>query len=58
MCLNERSLTKEHLILILRIKEKLLALKKHKKKNIKSLWIPAHVDIVLNEIADASAKDI
>jgi ribonuclease HI len=56
MCLNERSLTKKHSILILKIKEKLLALKKHK-KDIKFVWIPGHMGIVLNEIADASAKE-
>jgi hypothetical protein len=56
MCLNERLLTKKHSILILKIKEKLLALRKHK-KDIKSVWIPAHTGIVLNEIADASAKE-
>jgi hypothetical protein len=47
MCLNS--------ILILQIK-KLVALKKHK-KDINFVCIPAHTGIVLNEIADASAKD-
>jgi hypothetical protein len=56
ICLNERSLTKEHSISILKIKEKLLALMKHK-KDIKLVWIPAHMGIVLKEVADALAKD-
>jgi ribonuclease HI len=56
MCLNEKSLTKEHSVLILRIKEKLLALKKYK-KDIKLVWIPGHMDIVLNEVTDVSTKD-
>jgi ribonuclease HI len=55
MYLNERLLTKKHSILILKIKEKLLALRKHK-KDIKFVWIPVHTGIVLNEIADVSAK--
>jgi hypothetical protein len=56
MCINVRSLTKKHSIFILKIKEKLPALKKHK-ENINFVWIPAHMGIVLNEIADASTKD-
>jgi ribonuclease HI len=56
MCLNERLLTKKHSILILTIKEKLVALKKHK-KDIKYVWIPAHMGIALNEIADGLAKE-
>jgi ribonuclease HI len=55
MCLNEKSLTKKHSILILKIKEKLLALRKHK-KDIKSVLILAHTGIVLSEI-DALAKE-
>jgi hypothetical protein len=55
-CLNEISLTKKHSILIRKIKKKLLPLKKHK-NDIECVWIPAHMDIVLNEIADASAKE-
>jgi hypothetical protein len=51
VCFNERLLTKKHSILILKIKEKLLALKKHK-KDIKFVWIPAHMGTVLNETAD------
>jgi ribonuclease HI len=31
-------------------------LKKHK-KDIKCVWIPAHMGIVLNEIADVLAKE-
>jgi hypothetical protein len=39
MCLNDRSLTKKkHTILNMKIKQKLLQLKKHK-KDIKSVWI-------------------
>jgi ribonuclease HI len=56
MCLNERSLTKEHSVSILKITEKLLALKKYE-KDIKFVWIPAHLGIVLIEIADASATE-
>jgi hypothetical protein len=41
MCLNKRSLTKKHSILILKIKEKLLALRKLQ-KDIKFVWIPVH----------------
>jgi ribonuclease HI len=55
-CLNERSLTKKkHSILILKIKEKLLALKKHK-MDFTFVWIPAHMGIV-NETADELAKE-
>jgi hypothetical protein len=50
----ERSLKKA--MLSLKIKEELLALKKHK-KDIKFVWIPTHMGIVLNEIANASAKE-
>jgi ribonuclease HI len=56
MCLTERSLTNKHSIIILKIKEKLLALRKHK-KDIKFVWIPAHMGIELNEIAYASTKE-
>lgn len=50
MCLQK----KIHSILILKIKAKLLALKKHK-EDIKSVWIPAHMGIALIKITDASA---
>jgi hypothetical protein len=40
----------------LQIKEKLLALKK-RKKDIKFIWIPAHMAIVLKETGDGSAKE-
>jgi flagellar biogenesis protein FliO len=56
MGLNERSLTRRHSILILKIKEKLLVLNCHK-MDIKFIWTPTHMGIVLNEIADASSKD-
>jgi hypothetical protein len=49
MCLNEKSFTTKLSILILRMKEELLALKKHK-KDIKFVWIPAHMSIVLCEM--------
>jgi hypothetical protein len=48
---------KKHSILILKIKEKLLASKKHK-KDIKLVRIPVHRGILLNEIAAASATEI
>jgi hypothetical protein len=51
MYLNERSL-KDRPILILKIKEKLSALKKH--KDIKCVWIPAHMGNVLSKIAKES----
>jgi hypothetical protein len=47
---------KKHSILMLKIKEKLLALKKHK-KDIKYVWIPAHMGIVLKKTADVSVKE-
>jgi ribonuclease HI len=56
MCLYDTLLTKKHSILNLKIKGKLLALKKHK-EDIKFVWIPAHIGIVLNEIVDLSTKE-
>jgi ribonuclease HI len=56
MCLNERLLTKKHSILIFKIREKLVALKKYK-KDVKFVWIPAYAGILLNEIADATVKE-
>jgi ribonuclease HI len=56
MCLNEISLAKKHSILILKIKENILTLKKHK-KDIRSVWIPANMGIVLNEVANALARE-
>jgi hypothetical protein len=54
---NSCALTNGHSVTILKIKEKLLALKKHK-KDIKFVWIPAHMGIVLTEIADVSTTEV
>jgi hypothetical protein len=49
ICLNERSLSKKHSVLILKVKEKLLALKEHE-KDIKCVWIPC-------KMADVAPKE-
>lgn len=43
-------------LILLKINEKLLALKNHK-MDIKFVWIPVHMSIILNKIADVSAKE-